>query len=336
MTDSKRTIQDLKILQNLPLDLKIKLTKQRIREWVRVWGEDGVYVSFSGGKDSTVLLHIVREEYPDIPAVFVDTGLEYPEIRDFVRTFDNVIWLKPEMNFREVIKNYGYPMISKQVSKRVFEINNARRKGKPIENTTAYKEFTGTSYMSRKGYEKPRLSFHNKKKWGFLMWAPFKMSQKCCDVMKKKPMKIFSKENDRMPITGEMAEESLTRVAIWCKHGCNLFDSNTPKSTPMSFWTEQDVYAYILKHGLKIASVYGDICCVDNGATYKTTGVHRTGCVFCGYGCHLEKSGGRFLKLKETHPKLYNYLMRPWSEGGLGYKDVIDWLNKNGNLHIEY
>ena len=114
-----RTMQDLMQMQALPLDLKIRLTKQRIRDWVNEYGEDGVYVSFSGGKDSTVLLHIVREEYPNIPAVFVDTGLEYPEIRQFVKTFDNVEWLKPKMNFKKVIETYGYPFIGKEVSEKV-------------------------------------------------------------------------------------------------------------------------------------------------------------------------------------------------------------------------
>ena len=112
----ERTIDDLKQLQALPLHLKVSLTKSRIRQWVNEFGTDGVYVSFSGGKDSTVLLHLVRELYPEVPAVFCDTGLEYPEIRDFVKTFDNVVWLKPKMTFRKVIEKYGYPFISKEVS----------------------------------------------------------------------------------------------------------------------------------------------------------------------------------------------------------------------------
>ena len=107
-------------LQGYPLSIKVSLTRQRIREWVHRYGEDGVYISFSGGKDSTVLLHIVREMYPDIPAVFVDTGLEFPEIRSFVRNFDNVVWLKPKKNFRKVIEEYGYPFISKEVSECVY------------------------------------------------------------------------------------------------------------------------------------------------------------------------------------------------------------------------
>ena len=113
---AKHTLQELQQWQALPLSVKILMTKERIRQWIKEYGEDGVYVSFSGGKDSTVLLHLVRSTYPKVKAVFVDTGLEYPEIRAFVKTFDNVEWLKPKMNFKEVISKYGYPFISKEVS----------------------------------------------------------------------------------------------------------------------------------------------------------------------------------------------------------------------------
>ena len=114
------TRDELKLLQSLPLDVKVAKTKLRIHEWVRHYCTDGVYVSFSGGKDSTVLLHIVRELYPNIPAVFVDTGLEYPEIRQFVKTFENVEILRPKMRFDEVIKKYGYPLIGKEVAQRIY------------------------------------------------------------------------------------------------------------------------------------------------------------------------------------------------------------------------
>ena len=116
----KHTIGDLQQMQSLPLGAKIEMTKRRIREWYDYWNGQ-VYVSFSGGKDSTVLLNIARELYPDIEAVFVDTGLEYPEIRQFVQTFENVTILRPKMRFDEVIKKYGYPIISKEVSECVYE-----------------------------------------------------------------------------------------------------------------------------------------------------------------------------------------------------------------------
>ena len=114
---NKHNISELYQMQALPLYLKIALTKDRIRGWLDSYD---AYVSFSGGKDSTVLLHLCREVDPSIPAVYVDTGLEYPELREFVKTVENVTWLKPKMNFRQVIEKYGYPVISKEVAECVY------------------------------------------------------------------------------------------------------------------------------------------------------------------------------------------------------------------------
>ena len=114
------TLDELKLLQALPLELKIAKTKARIKEWVDFHGVDGVYISFSGGKDSTVLLHIARSMYPNIKAVFSDTGLELPSIRSFVKTHENVDWLKPKMTFGEVVKQYGYPLFSKEISHSIW------------------------------------------------------------------------------------------------------------------------------------------------------------------------------------------------------------------------
>ena len=123
LTMAKMTNDQLRQLQALPLDIKIRKTEQRIREWYEHW-EGGVYVSFSGGKDSTVLLDIVRRLYPDVPAVFSDTGLEYPEIKEFVKTFPNVTIVRPKHSFKGILTKYGYPIISKEVANTV---DNASR-----------------------------------------------------------------------------------------------------------------------------------------------------------------------------------------------------------------
>ena len=101
---STRTLEDLRIKQSLPLNVKISLTRERIRQWVDEFGEDGVYVSFSGGKDSTVLLDIVRNvcDYKSIPAVFVDVPTQYPELRQFAKTIENVVIIKPKISFMDV------------------------------------------------------------------------------------------------------------------------------------------------------------------------------------------------------------------------------------------
>lgn len=119
-------INELRLMQNYPLELKIMKTKLRIQEWVSYYGLDGVYISFSGGKDSTVLLHIARELYPDIKALYIDTGLEYPEVKQFVKTWDNVDIVRPKLSFKQVLENYGYPVISKEQSQYIHQYRVAK------------------------------------------------------------------------------------------------------------------------------------------------------------------------------------------------------------------
>ena len=328
MVGVKHTNEELKQWQSLPLNVKVLMTKARIRAWIEEYGEDGVYVSFSGGKDSTVLLNIVREEFPDVIGVYCDTGLEYPELREFVKTFDNIVWLKPKKNFKQVIEEYGYPLISKEVSQKVYECRLTESHGK---ESYARKQFNGT-YISKNG----KTNRYSVTKWKFLLDAPFKISNRCCNVFKKYPSKRYERETGRHAMLAQMAEESKLRKQRWLKDGCNGFEKKRPTSNPMAFWTEQDVLRYIKENNIKIASVYGEII-EDSDGKLHTTGCDRTGCIFCQYGCHLEKPGkSKFQMLKETHPKIYDYIMKPTENGGLGYKDVIDWLNEHGNLNIRY
>ena len=118
MSENKHTMSDLYSMQAAPLSVTIKMTARRIRDWVDEFGQDGVYVSFSGGKDSTVLVDIVRNVcgYKEIPLVFVDVPTQYPELKDFALTFDNLVILKPKISFAQVCEKYGFPIISKEVS----------------------------------------------------------------------------------------------------------------------------------------------------------------------------------------------------------------------------
>ncbi len=343
-----RTKEDLRQMQALPLGAKILMTKNRVREWVREYGEDGVYISFSGGKDSTVLLHIVRSMYPDIEAVFVNTGLEYPEIQKFVKTFDNVTILRPEMRFDEVIKKYGYPIISKEVSTTI----DYAKKG----SAWALKRMNG-----ERKYGNGEVSQYNYLKYKPLIDVDFNISSRCCLTMKKTPSKKYESETGKMPILAIMAEESRLREQGWLKEGCNAFEAKRPRSAPMIFWTEQDVLQYIKENNLRIASVYGQIEYAtdpeqmrleDYGFTecgterLTTTGCDRTGCIFCAFGCHLEKEPSRFQRLKETHPRQYQYcigggeyidgIWQP-NKKGLGMGHIFDELNKiYGDGFIKY
>lgn len=316
--------QRLKELQALPLERKIMITQARIIEWYNHY-KGQVYVSFSGGKDSTVLLDIARKCFPDIEAVFVNTGLEYPEIQQFVKSFDNVTILRPKMRFDEVIKKHGYPLISKETATTLEYVSKG--------SEWALKKINGEKKC------------FNDLKYKPLVGVDFKISSMCCTVMKKSPAKMFEKETSKKPITAIMAEESRLRETKWVQNGCNAFECKRPISNPMSFWTEQDVLQYIKRYNLPIASVYGEI--VYETEKLTTTGCKRTGCIFCAFGCHLEKEPSRFQMLKETHPRQYEYcinggefnengIWQPSKEGlGMGY--VFDELNKiYGENFIKY
>ena len=331
------TREELKMLQALPLEVKVLKTQQRIREWVTHYGQDGVYVSFSGGKDSTVLLHIVRELYPDVEAVFVNTGLEYPEIQRFVKTFDNVRILYPDKSFKKVLTEYGYPLIGKEVAQVISEARRADGNGK---YSYRLKRLNGT--LTDKNGDKSRYCCE---KYQPLVNVDFQISHKCCHIMKERPAKKFEKEFDKKPFVATMTEESRAREQAWLKSGCNVFDSKREVSKPMSFWSEQDVLRYIKENNIELAPVYGEIIPIDGQTAFDcvdcklcTTGCDRTGCIFCGFGAHLEKGETRFQRLKRTHPKQYDFcingggydddgLWKP-NDKGLGMEHVFDVLNK--------
>lgn len=311
MKELKYTSEDLKIMQSWSLQMKIQVTQTRIIEWYQHW-EGKVYVSFSGGKDSTVLLDLARRIYPDIKGVFVDTGLEYPEIRSFVKTKDNIDWIRPKMPFNQVIEKYGYPIISKEVSRDIGVAKN-KPDGKTAEKFKKDSEYT-KKYGDRWCLEK----------YAYLIDAPFKISNRCCNIMKKNPLKEYQNKTGLKPIIATMASESVLRKKDWLEKGCNAFDNKNPISKPMSFWTEQDVLTYLKKVDIDYCPIYGDI--IEQDKKLKTTGLERTGCMFCMYGIQSEKEPNRFQKMKITHPKIYEYCMKPIEEGGLGLSKVLDYI----------
>lgn len=180
--------------------------------------------------------------------------------------------------------------------------------------------------------------------------------------MKKSPLAKYETANQLKPIIATMAEESAVRKQAWLRVGCNAFTGSHPHSAPMSFWTEQDVLHYIVEHHLPIAPVYGSIQGVDandnpvimaenygyfdcdnewhdgiDQLKLKCSGCQRTGCIFCGFGLHLDKGESRFQRLAKSHPKQYEYCMGggQWVDNpdydptDTGEPDEIGWINWN-------
>jgi len=293
---------ELEQRQALPLETKERLTAMRIEEWHKHWGGK-VYVAFSGGKDSTVLLHQVRRLYPQVDAVFFDSGIEFPEVRAFVKSVENVTWLKPVIPFREVIEKHGYPVVSKKVARQINDIQN------PTPNNVAsrrlYLDGIKKDGSKTKSYKLPA-------KWRALAFSDIRVSHKCCGVMKVNPFSRYSAASGNRPYIGTMASESRLRKQAYLRAGCNSFpggrDRRIIRSTPMAFWTDADVWEYIHKHGLKYSEIYD-------------MGEPRTGCMFCMFGVHLEASPNRFQRMEQTHPKHYRYCMDK-----LKYGRVLDFI----------
>lgn len=406
----KHTIGDLHQMQSLTLSAKIQMTKRRLQEWADYYGIEGIYISFSGGKDSSVLMDIARKVFPDIRAAYVDTGLEYPEVREFVKQYENVDIIRPKVSFRQAIEKYGYPFIGKEVADCVYGARRymkkllIREQGKDvcgiIPNYSYMADLAGVPYRENKENELYQRLIHgeiqstvikgasryqilqgkythkengqatseysrmyNKERYKFFLEAPFEISGYCCNAMKKAPMHYYAKRTGRKPVTAQMASESRLRTTTWLKNGCNGFHMKSPISNPMSFWVEQDVLEYIYHYNLPIASVYGEVL-AENAAGckgqkntielgifgeekpfYRTTGFDRTGCCYCGFGCHREKSPNRWEMAESlSNAAIIDYMLRggDFDDGGLwkpdsrglGFWFVIEWINLHGNLNI--
>lgn len=342
---------DLIQMQSLPLDIKIRMTARRIRDFADY---NDAYISISGGKDSRVLDDIEsRFVCYKLPRVFIDTGLEHKSVREIGKRHADIV-VRPEKNFKQVITQYGYPVISKEVAQTIAEARAGLKNGNRY--TYRMEKLNGTA-VDKNGEK----SKYNIPKYKFLLDAPFRISHKCCDIMKKKPAKKYEKETGRLPILATLAEESNLRLQKWLKHGCNAFDIKRPQSAPMSFWTENDILEYLHTYKIDYAACYGEIVPkLDagqikgqvtiyettndyKGCKFCTTGCKRTGCIFCLFGIGQDKE--RILNLEKEDKKLADYVLNggeydregmwiPTSEG-LGYIKILEFLNDNG-IEIPY
>ena len=294
MMTTKITSNQLKQRQALSLDLKEMLSANRIRQWYEHWA-GMVYVSFSGGKDSTVLLDLVRKQYPEIPAVFVNTGQEYAEIIRFVKSVDNVIWLKPKFTFWQVVEKYGWPVVSKETSQKIYEARTTK------SAKLLHKRLHGDNNKYKSG------KIPNK--WQYLIDAPFKISHRCCHWLKIEPIHRFEKQSGLRSFVGLMAVNSQARKQKYLKQGCNAYDNKKKTSIPLAFWKESDIWDYVTTEKLPYSEIYNQ-------------GEKNTGCKYCMYGCHLDKIN-KFQRMRKRTPGQFENLRR---HGGC---EVLDALKVN-------
>ena len=283
----------LRSLREMNLESKIIQTKYLIRQTVTEFGLDKVYISYSGGKDSTVLSHIAKSMYPDILHIFANTTNEYPETLRHIRwesdkNGTNIVSVIPKdahgnvWTFKKVVEQYGYPMFSKRISNAIRTYQHA---------LSAETKQHSLDYIER-----------NFKK--YINYIDLPISDKCCDKLKKEPIRRKARElGMKCAILGILASESYQREKDWLEYGCNVFHTRKEnQSRPLSFWNDEDILEYIEKYNVRIPSLY------EKGYT-------RNGCMYCGFGVHMEPEGkNRFQRLKITHPNQYHYFIKNFGD----------------------
>lgn len=345
MSVKKMELNELRMLQALPLEVKVRKSKQRIKEWIDYYGPESVYLAYSGGVGSTVLYFLLKEVEielgiePRIPALFVNTRNENPDlirhvyalkgqnnkkfrkimktVYDDIRNRGDTIEIRlSKQKQQDVIKKYGHLVVSKKVSRNISDVQRLKVK---------YPD----TYKNDPRYHK-KLDIKNRfsvpKKYQYLIDAPFKISNACCRVLKHSVFETYERETGRYyAMTGVQASESMDRKINYLKNGCNGFGMKKPISNPLGFWRQTDILEYLKKYNIPYPSCYGDIIISSDG-TYKTTREQRTGCMCCLAGVNLEKGENRIQRMQKDYPKHYDYLMRPIKENGLGAKEVLDFI----------
>lgn len=248
----KVTPQELNERLSWSLDQKIDHSLGAIEQFYN-YSKGKVYTSFSGGKDSVVLRYLVRYRYPNVETTFLNTTNEFPEIYRFLKTMNDIRWVQPEMNLKQVIEKVGFPMVSKEQAQYIREARHT--KSKKLMDIR----------MNGKGGNSGKIS----EKWKFLIKAPFEISEKCCHYLKKKPAKKYEKETGLMPIIGTLTSESQLRKMKYYMTGCNDLESKRKGSYPLSIWTTNDIWEFIRKNNIPYCPIYD---------TYDDKNV-QTGCM---------------------------------------------------------
>lgn len=332
--------QDAKIAnfivkQKQSYEFKVKYAELRIREFIRECDLRGLNTHVSvGGLDSITLFMFIKSlginvlgisvsvlEDKTIQAVHKDLGLER---------------LKPYKNKVSVIREFGFPVLSKEVASKIELLQNPSENNKTVRHaiitgeTGAYGGYrTNTRMKLAQRWLELFGGYENENEGVNYKIPPFRVSSKCCYYLKEKPADDWAKKHNSVPFLGLMASEGGRRQKSLMLNGCNYFGKSTIRSAPFAIFNRSDLLRLALELKVPVPEIYGEIKQKEDG-TYYTTKAQRTGCSMCGFGIQLEKRPHRFDYLRQTNPSEWAFWMyRCCIDGNgrpYGWGRVLDYI----------
>lgn len=322
-----KKIADFKVKMQQPYEFKVNYAYTRVKEFIAECDKRGLNAHVSvGGLDSITLYKFINEycgytvhgiscsslEDKSIQAVHKEMGIEA---------------IKPYKSKVEVIKEFGYPILSKEIARKIEHLQNPTPKNKTVRHAIITGE-TG-AYGGHRTGSRMKLSqkwlelfggYENENENVNYKTPDFKVSDKCCYYLKEKPCDDWAKAHNSVPFLGLMASEGGRRQKSLMINGCNYFGKSTIRSAPFAIFSRQDILQLAIDLNVHVPEIYGEIAHKDDGTLY-TTGAQRTGCSFCGFGIQLEKRPHRFDMLYESNPKEWHYWMYEQ-----GWGNVLDYI----------
>ena len=323
-----------KVKQQLPYECKVQYAELRAREFENECAARDLNTHVSvGGLDSITLLLFLRGIGIDPPAISA-SSLEDKSIQKIHKML-GVETVKPLKSKVEILKEYGYPILSKEIAGKISHLQN------PTENNATVRHAIITGETGAYGGNRTNTRMKMSQKWldrfggadpegaalGYKT-APFKVSDRCCYFLKEKPCDDWAKAHNSVPYLGLMASEGGRREKSLMMNGCNYFGKSTIRSAPFAIFSRQDLLQLAIDLNVPVPEIYGEIVRDEDG-TLRTTGAQRTGCSMCGFGVHLEKRPHRFDRLREANPKEWHFWMydQGWGEVldyiGVGWEDKV-------------
>lgn len=321
-----KKIADFKVKQKQPYEFKKRYAELRAREFTQECDRRGLEYHVSvGGLDSITLLVFLRSIGIDCPAVSA-SGLEDQSIQRIHKAL-GVESVKPLRSKAAVIKEFGFPVLSKEIAGKIELLQNPSEKNKTVRHAIITGE-TGEYGGNRTGTRMQLTGkwlrlFGGADEEGAAMGyqaAPFKVSQKCCYYLKEKPRDDWAKANNSVPFLGLMASEGGRREKALMMHGCNYFGETTIRSCPFAIFDRQDLLRLAVELDVPVPEIYGRIVREPSGKL-RTTKAQRTGCSMCGFGIHLDKRPHTFDLLYDRNPKEWEFWMYK-----VGWGDVLDYI----------